>query len=106
MLLEGKILDGRHRYRACLETGVAPAFREYDGSDPVAYVTAENAARRHLTESQLAHAVAAMKPYEERKAKERMAAGGGDQKSGSADRRTPIVDAGRWIACCRWATSY
>ncbi len=36
-----------------------------------------------------------MKPYEERKARERMAAGGGDKKSGSADRHHPIQDSGR-----------
>lgn len=36
-----------------------------------------------------------MKPYEDRKARERMAAGGGDRKSGSADRRTPVLDPGR-----------
>jgi len=71
VLFEGAILDGRHRYRACLETGVLPRFKEFDGTDPVAYVTSENAARRHLTPSQIAHAIAAMKPYEERKARER-----------------------------------
>jgi len=47
--------------------------------------------------SGLAHAVAAMKPYEERKARERMSAAGaiGGASKGSADRRTPIADAGR-----------
>lgn len=36
-----------------------------------------------------------MKPFEERKARERMAVGGGDKKSGSANRHDPILDTGR-----------
>lgn len=97
VLFEGAILDGRHRYRACLETGVLPRFKEFDGTDPVAYVTSENAARRHLTPSQIAHAIAAMKPYEERKARERMAAGGGDKRAGIADLQHPVADTGRAV---------
>jgi len=97
VLFEGAILDGRHRYRACIETGRPPRFKEFDGADPVAYVTSENAARRHLTPSQIAHAIAAMKPYEERKARERMAVGGaiGGSSKGGADLHHPLSDAGR-----------
>lgn len=73
-LYEDKILDGRHRYRACLDAGIEPTFTTYHGADPVAFVTSENASRRHLTESQLAYAVSAMAPYEERKARERQKA--------------------------------
>lgn len=37
----------------------------------------------------------AMAPYEERKARERMAAGGGDKTAGAADRRYPVENTGR-----------
>ncbi|MGO1069673.1 ParB/RepB/Spo0J family partition protein [Lysobacter sp. CA199] len=54
ILHEGMILDGRHRYRACLECGIDPRFSDYTGSDPAAFVISENLARRHLNESQRA----------------------------------------------------
>ena len=51
---EGKILDGRHRYEACQETGTEARFGQYDGTDPVAFVISANVHRRHLTASQKA----------------------------------------------------
>jgi hypothetical protein len=51
----GSILDGKHRYRACLEAGVEPRFQEWDGiGPPLAFVVSLNARRRHLAESQRA----------------------------------------------------
>jgi hypothetical protein len=49
---EGKILDGRNRYRACLAAGITPCVMEDDGrvaiaGGPTAYVVSANLHRRH-----------------------------------------------------------
>jgi ParB-like chromosome segregation protein Spo0J len=100
VLLDGKILDGRHRYRGCIEVGVAPMFRDFmEGNpdesshgDPVAFVTSENASRRHLNTSQLAHAIAAMAGWEREQAKKRQAAAGGDKKSLCAGLHEAVIE--------------
>jgi len=53
-LYEGKILDGRNRYRACPAAGVAPVTYNADRliTDPAAYVISANLHRRHLTAEQ------------------------------------------------------
>jgi len=46
-LCEEMILDGRNRYRACIEAGIEPEFREHKG-DPWAFAWSLNGARRDL----------------------------------------------------------
>ena len=51
VLCDGKILDGRHRYRACLSLEVEPTFREHVGN-PYSLAWMENGARRDLKADQ------------------------------------------------------
>lgn len=80
-LLDGKILDGRNRHRACIAADVQPTFCEYHGNDPVGHVLSKNLHRRHLNESQRSMIGAKAKDQYQREAKERQKAAGGDKKA-------------------------
>jgi N6-adenosine-specific RNA methylase IME4 len=60
VLFEGKILDGRNRYRAAQAAGVEFDIREFDGDDALKFVVSLNLHRRHLNESQRAMVAAAI----------------------------------------------
>lgn len=72
---EGKILDGRHRYQACLETKTTPLFEAYRGKDPLGYAISANLRRRNLDQSQRAICAAKIKSFFEEAAQERMKLG-------------------------------
>jgi ParB-like nuclease domain len=42
VIFEGRILDGRNRYEACLEAKVDPKFQQFTGKDPFAFVVDHN----------------------------------------------------------------
>lgn len=56
LILDGQVIDGRHRLRACEQLGLEPMVREInaDEGDPFSLVVSLNLHRRHLTESQRA----------------------------------------------------
>lgn len=62
VIQNGYLIDGRHRYRACVELGIAPLFTELPvGEEPVErLVISLNLHRRHLSESQRALIAAKM----------------------------------------------
>lgn len=62
-VLDGMVLDGWHRYRACIELGIEPTKFQFQDDDPVAFVKSENFHRRHLTGSQRAAAILALSDY-------------------------------------------
>lgn len=63
MLFDGMVLDGWHRYRACIELGIKPQHFTFGDDDPVAFVESANLHRRHLTASQRAAAVVAVRAW-------------------------------------------
>ncbi len=72
VLYEGKILDGRNRYRACEMAGFQPLYRTYGGQDPLGFVVSKNLKRRHLDQSQLAFVALNIEEIEAKRARERM----------------------------------
>jgi hypothetical protein len=56
LLFEGKILDGRNRYRACLDLKIEPKIEDFKGTAEEAekFSVSANLMRRHLSKSQKA----------------------------------------------------
>lgn len=53
-LADGMIIDGWHRYQACMQLGIPCRLEEFSGDDAVAFVRSKNQHRRHYMKSQQA----------------------------------------------------
>jgi len=72
---DGMILDGGNRYRACVEAGIEPEFREFAGDSIIAFVLSANLHRRHMSAGQQAAIVASAQDWAKAQGR------GGDRKS-------------------------
>lgn len=99
--LNGELLDGRNRLRACDLAGVTPRFVEatLNGESPTEYVVSRNLHRRHLTTAQRAALAVDLLPHLEDEARQRQYEG---QVKGGHARHDPAsvqdrtqADAGR-----------
>jgi len=71
-LYQGKIIDGRNRYKACCQLNIDPKYQEWDGNGSlVFFVLSLNLNRRHLSSSQKAVIAIDILPLLESEAKER-----------------------------------
>lgn len=103
VLLEGQVLDGRNRLRACENVGVAPRFIEWEsnGLTPTEWVVSMNLHRRHLTTAQRAALALDLLPHLEAEARERMSEGGkgspipDDLQGRSDEKAADLVGVGR-----------
>lgn len=69
---EGKIIEGKHRYKACIELGIEPRIQKWDGKGSlIEFVISLNLKRRHLTPSQKATVALKLVPALKAEAKER-----------------------------------
>jgi hypothetical protein len=86
VLLDGQLLDGRHRWRACLaqRPPLVPQTREWagEGGDPVRFVLAQNLHRRHLDSGQRAVVAAESLALYQQQAKERQREAGKEHGRG------------------------
>lgn len=75
VMFEGKILDGRNRYKACKELGLTPREEIYAGTKPLEFVVSLNLKRRHLKPDQRAVLAQEVMPMLEEEARKRMTKG-------------------------------
>jgi ParB-like chromosome segregation protein Spo0J len=77
-LYEGKIIDGRNRYKACRELGVEPDYQQWNGEGSIInFVISLNLHRRHLSSSQKAVIALEVEKFLSVEAKERQRGGQG-----------------------------
>lgn len=86
-IYEGKILDGRNRYRACKQLKISTQIYEFSGPcSALEFVVSMNLTRRHLTDAQRAMVAVKIKTMHEDEAKARRREGSrkGGKSSGKS----------------------
>ena len=91
VVFEGKILEGRNRYRACQMVGIVPSCEDYTGTDPRGYVISANAMRRDLTKGQRACDAQELATAEE----------GGDHRTNSVSGELSLKEAAEQMGVSR-----
>jgi len=85
VMVQGEILDGVNRYRACEQLGIDSIVEEYRGADPLSYVISLNIRRRHMDTSQRAMLATEMLPEFEKSIAE-----GKEERKDSSGQFTPL----------------
>lgn len=93
---QGKIVDGRNRYKACEELAIQPKIKEWDGSGSlISFVISLNLHRRHLSSSQKAAISLEVEKMLAEEAKERQRLSEGRGKKGNQKFDYLLQDHGR-----------
>ncbi len=88
---DGKILDGRNRWRACQHIGIQPKVKTVDSKENlVNLVLSLNLHRRHLSSSQKAVVALSILPLLQVEAKKRQQLAGGDKKNSNYKQPTTL----------------
>jgi N6-adenosine-specific RNA methylase IME4 len=91
---DGRILDGRNRYRACCDLGLVPEYKTWDGNGSLAaFVVSLNLHRRHLSSSQRAMIALDVLPMMEEEARERKVVAAETARELVAVKRHPDIEA-------------
>lgn len=94
-LYDGKILDGKSRYWACIELGIEPKCEDLPADIiPLHYVISSNHRRRHLTKSQIAAIACETMIYEKEHAETIPAKGKKDTSKNLPEDRQKVAGAG------------
>lgn len=96
-IFDGRIIDGRNRYKACKLAGVDPLFLDVKTDDPLDFVLSRNLHRRHLDTGQRAFVALNVLDYESKAAKQRQRDSGGDHRNKAVQETVSLTA----LRCCK-----